>query len=80
MAPTPVNKTRARDLLRKHYGLGVGHPPPLTKNDSGSKANVNDPMDLGGFTMKFVFFSKDNILTHTPQTRERSMRKRITIS
>lgn len=49
-----MNKTRARDLLRKHYGLGVGHPPPLTKNDSGGKSNVNDPMDLGGFTMRFV--------------------------
>ncbi|CCM04244.1 uncharacterized protein FIBRA_06411 [Fibroporia radiculosa] len=32
-------KTRARDLLRKHYGLGVGPPPPLP-----GKA---DPMDLG---------------------------------
>ncbi|KZT73608.1 vesicular transporter [Daedalea quercina L-15889] len=34
-------KTRARDLLRKHYGLGVGPPPPL-----GSGAKAADPMDL----------------------------------
>ena len=33
-------KTRARDLLRKHYGLGVGPPPPLP-------GRSNDPMDLG---------------------------------
>jgi len=32
-------KTRARDLLRKHYGLGVGPPPPLP-------GRSNDPMDL----------------------------------
>jgi hypothetical protein len=36
----PPNKTRARDLLRKHYGLGVGPPPPLP-------GRPNDPMDLG---------------------------------
>ncbi|KAF4613582.1 hypothetical protein D9613_007647 [Agrocybe pediades] len=36
----PVQKTRARDLLRKHYGLGVGPPPPLPGNNS------QDPMDL----------------------------------
>ncbi|KAF4596298.1 hypothetical protein EYR38_007675 [Pleurotus pulmonarius] len=32
-------KTRARDLLRKHYGLGVGPPPPLP-------GNTADPMSL----------------------------------
>ncbi|KAJ8591755.1 hypothetical protein M405DRAFT_892568 [Rhizopogon salebrosus TDB-379] len=32
-------KTRARDLLRKHYGLGVGPPLPLP-------GRSNDPMDL----------------------------------
>jgi len=31
-------KTRARDLLRKHYGLGVGPPPP--------SGRLLDPMDL----------------------------------
>ncbi|PIL35689.1 hypothetical protein GSI_02419 [Ganoderma sinense ZZ0214-1] len=34
-------KTRARDLLRKHYGLGLGPPPPL----SGAKSS-QDPMDF----------------------------------
>ncbi|OBZ72581.1 hypothetical protein A0H81_07781 [Grifola frondosa] len=33
-------KTRARDLLRKHYGLGVGPPPPVVGK------SVSDPMDL----------------------------------
>ncbi|KAK7050847.1 hypothetical protein VNI00_004958 [Paramarasmius palmivorus] len=36
---TPPTKTRARDLLRKHYGLGVGPPPPLP-------GKPNDPMNL----------------------------------
>ncbi|KAF8802459.1 hypothetical protein BYT27DRAFT_7196647 [Phlegmacium glaucopus] len=35
----PPQKTKARDLLRKHYGLGVGPPPPRPGNSS-------DPMDL----------------------------------
>ncbi|KAI6168097.1 Vps51/Vps67-domain-containing protein [Pisolithus thermaeus] len=35
----PAPKTRARDLLRKHYGLGVGPPPPLP-------GNQNDPMNM----------------------------------
>ena len=35
----PPQKTKARDLLRKHYGLGVGPPPPRPGNPS-------DPMDL----------------------------------
>ncbi|KII85192.1 hypothetical protein PLICRDRAFT_178934 [Plicaturopsis crispa FD-325 SS-3] len=33
------SKTRARDLLRKHYGLGVGPPTPLPGKQL-------DPMDL----------------------------------
>ena len=32
-------RSKARDLLRKHYGLGVGPPPPSGK--------PRDPMDLG---------------------------------
>ncbi|EIM91319.1 uncharacterized protein STEHIDRAFT_48474 [Stereum hirsutum FP-91666 SS1] len=32
------SKTRARDLLRKHYGLGAGPPPP--------SGRPMDPMDL----------------------------------
>ncbi|EPS96113.1 hypothetical protein FOMPIDRAFT_1025521 [Fomitopsis schrenkii] len=38
---TDRQKTRARDLLRKHYGLGVGPPPPL-----GGSGRAADPMDL----------------------------------
>jgi len=39
--PNQSDRTRskARDLLRKHYGLGVGPPPPSGKSQ--------DPMDLG---------------------------------
>ncbi len=38
--PTSPPKTRARDLLRKHYGLGVGLPP--------ARPGVpNDPMNMG---------------------------------
>ncbi|KAG6884485.1 hypothetical protein C0992_006246 [Termitomyces sp. T32_za158] len=37
----PPQKSRARDLLRKHYGLGVGLQPPIP-----GKAAV-DPMNLG---------------------------------
>ncbi|KAK0204820.1 Vps51/Vps67-domain-containing protein [Desarmillaria ectypa] len=37
--PTSPPKTRARDLLRKHYGLGVGLPP--------ARPGVpNDPMNM----------------------------------
>lgn len=36
------SKTRARDLLRKHYGLGAGPPPP--------SGRPMDPMDLGIFS------------------------------
>jgi len=39
VSSTPPQKTKARDLLRKHYGLGVGPPPPRPGNSS-------DPMDL----------------------------------
>ncbi|KAL4064363.1 Vps51/Vps67-domain-containing protein [Scleroderma citrinum] len=35
----PAPKSRARDLLRKHYGIGVGPPPPLP-------GNQNDPMNM----------------------------------
>ncbi|KAF7374765.1 Vesicular transporter [Mycena sanguinolenta] len=40
-SPPPAGtKTRARDLLRKHYGLGVGPPPSVP-----GKTN-QDPMNL----------------------------------
>ncbi|KAG8858789.1 hypothetical protein FRB96_004926 [Tulasnella sp. 330] len=35
---TPTGKGRARDLLRKHYGLGIGVPAPT--------GNPADPMDI----------------------------------
>ncbi|KAJ7707564.1 Vps51/Vps67-domain-containing protein [Mycena rosella] len=38
-ASPPPTKTRARDLLRKHYGLGVGPPPALP-------GKTQDPMNL----------------------------------
>ncbi|KAJ7067113.1 Vps51/Vps67-domain-containing protein [Mycena amicta] len=38
--PPPTQKTRARDLLRKHYGLGVGPPPVQGPGKS------QDPMNL----------------------------------
>ncbi len=40
--PGTPQKTRARDLLRKHYGLGLGPPPPL-----GNGKSSQDPMDFG---------------------------------
>ncbi|TFK75191.1 hypothetical protein BDN72DRAFT_787826 [Pluteus cervinus] len=36
---TPPQKGRARDLLRRHYGLGVGPPPSMP-------GKPNDPMNL----------------------------------
>ncbi|KAJ7364196.1 Vps51/Vps67-domain-containing protein [Mycena albidolilacea] len=42
-SPPPTGagtKTRARDLLRKHYGLGVGPPPSVPGKSS------QDPMNL----------------------------------
>ena len=40
--PGTPQKTRARDLLRKHYGLGLGPPPPL-----GGPKSSQDPMGFG---------------------------------
>ncbi|KAF8348950.1 Vps51/Vps67-domain-containing protein [Amanita rubescens] len=37
--PSPPGRSRARDLLRKHYGLSVGPPAPLPRK-------VMDPMNL----------------------------------
>ncbi|TFK40160.1 Vps51/Vps67-domain-containing protein [Crucibulum laeve] len=41
-ATPPPQKARARDLLRKHYGLGVGPPPPSSKI-SADPMNLNSP-------------------------------------
>ena len=38
--PGSGTKTRAMDLLRKHYGLGVGPPQP-------TPGKSNDPMNMG---------------------------------
>jgi len=38
--PPHSQKSRAKDLLRKHYGLGIGPPAPLP-------GKVADPMNLG---------------------------------
>ncbi|KAG8991870.1 hypothetical protein FRB94_012205 [Tulasnella sp. JGI-2019a] len=35
---TPTGRGKARDLLRKHYGLGIGVPAPT--------GNLADPMDI----------------------------------
>ncbi|KAG9315027.1 Vps51/Vps67-domain-containing protein [Chiua virens] len=40
-SPGPAIKTRAVDLLRKHYGLGVGPPPPIP-----GKSDDQDPMNM----------------------------------
>ncbi|KAE9396453.1 hypothetical protein BT96DRAFT_966456 [Gymnopus androsaceus JB14] len=39
--PSPPAKTRARDLLRKHYGLGMGTP-----SGSGRGTDERDPMNM----------------------------------
>ena len=38
---THQQKSRAKDLLRKHYGLGIGPPPPKPVG-----SNSQDPMDM----------------------------------
>lgn len=55
---TPVpgggpGKTRARDLLRKHYGLGVGPPPASTKS------SPDDPMDLSAYFLVLALPNSD---------------------
>ncbi|KAG1744009.1 Vps51/Vps67-domain-containing protein [Suillus paluster] len=52
----PVPKTRARDLLRKHYGLGVGPPTPLP-------GRSNDPMDLDSTTFDAKSYYEQLITT-----------------
>ena len=41
-------RTRARDLLRKHYGLGMRIPP--------SSGNMMDPMNMGVWLFFFFAF------------------------
>lgn len=61
-------KTRARDLLRKHYGLGVGPPAP-----SGGKGA--DPMDLGGY-MRVKYCNAFDLI-YARQIRPHLTRRRI---
>ncbi|KAJ3515902.1 hypothetical protein NLJ89_g1466 [Agrocybe chaxingu] len=55
--PAPAQKTRARDLLRKHYGLGVGPPPP--------RGNSQDPMDLNSAAFNARSYYEQLITTST---------------
>ncbi|KAF8656260.1 hypothetical protein AX16_002696 [Volvariella volvacea WC 439] len=55
--PPPGQKARARDLLRKHYGLGVGPPPASGK--------ANDPMSLDSFTFDARSYYEQLITTST---------------
>ncbi|KDR79007.1 hypothetical protein GALMADRAFT_244734 [Galerina marginata CBS 339.88] len=56
--PPPPQKTRARDLLRKHYGLGVGPPPPRP-------GNTQDPMDLNSSAFDAKSYYEQLITTST---------------
>ena len=56
---TPPPKTRARDLLRKHYGLGIGPPPPLP----GGKPN---PMDFGSCAIPRIGPPLRDLITDSP--------------
>lgn len=53
---TPPPKSRARDLLRKHYGLGIGPPPPL-------RGRKLDPMDFGALSVLFIFSGVSSLST-----------------
>jgi len=48
-------KARAKDLLRKHYGLGIGPPPPKPVG-----SNSQDPMDMS----EFLFYVADYLLLY----------------
>jgi hypothetical protein len=68
ITPPERSKTKAMDLLRKHYGLSVTPPPP--------SGRPTDPLDLGQSSPK-------NILPHgltRSQTHRPSIRRRIMAS
>lgn len=67
--PASSTKTRAMDLLRKHYGLGVGPPPPVP-------GKSNDPMNMGMSARHPTPIGIDV----AAQTRLLSMPRRTTIS
>ncbi|KAH0585235.1 Fat-free like protein [Termitomyces sp. J132] len=58
----PPQKSRARDLLRKHYGLGVGPPPPIP-----GKA-ANDPMNLDSTAFDAKSYYEQLITTSSLQS------------
>jgi hypothetical protein len=55
--PLERSKTRARDLLRRHYGLNVTPPPP--------SGRPMDPMDLGNHSPRNCYCST-NKTTDSP--------------
>ncbi|KAH0833075.1 Vps51/Vps67-domain-containing protein [Lanmaoa asiatica] len=57
--PGPATKTRAMDLLRKHYGLGVGPPLPIP-------GKSNDPMNMGMSTRHLTPFGIDVVVSDSP--------------
>lgn len=59
---TAGGKTRARDLLRRHYGLGVGPPP------AKAVSNANDPMDLNSPAFDAKSYYEQLITTSTLPT------------
>jgi hypothetical protein len=58
--PTNQQKAKAKDLLRKHYGLGIGPPPPKPVG-----SNSQDPMDMSEFCLYWKF----GIISHNALTR-----------
>ncbi|KAL1666907.1 Vps51/Vps67-domain-containing protein [Schizophyllum commune] len=58
---SPPQKPRARDLLRKHYGLGVGPPPP-------SPGVPADPMNLDSPAFDAKTYYEQLITTSTLAT------------
>ncbi|TRM64407.1 Vps51/Vps67-domain-containing protein, partial [Schizophyllum amplum] len=58
---SPPQKPRARDLLRKHYGLGVGPPPP-------TPSLPVDPMNLDSPAFDAKSYYEQLITTSTLST------------
>lgn len=57
--PGSATKTRAMDLLRKHYGLGVGPPSPIP-------GKSNDPMNMGMSARRLTPTVIDIVLSDSP--------------
>ncbi|KAL0954300.1 hypothetical protein HGRIS_003301 [Hohenbuehelia grisea] len=73
---TPPSKTRARDLLRKHYGLGVGPPPPLPGKSQDPMSLDSTAFDAKSYyeqlittsTLPMLLKRENDLLTGTPFT------------